>query len=212
MAGGDSPTRRALIWISGLNEHTTDQSAEGFARRLAVGTDRLDPSSAKYEVRTRATVEAAAAALPADAACTIVRAQGGAETYADVYVLATEDALVGRLRRGSLVAKLALVGGVLIRHFPTLARLVRERGKTRRERAQILYALIVALLLVIAFVGLLAALAGTLAVGDIPRLPKPVEGLVLGFGALTIWKSKIFTELAADTAPAPRGITGSNWR
>ncbi len=204
MTVAPAPGRRALVWISGLNEHTTDQSAEGFARRLAVETDRLDLSSAKYDVRTKATVAATAAALPADAACTIVRTQGERETYADVYALATEDALVGRLRRGSLLAKLTLVGGVLLRHVPTLARVVQRRGKTRRERAQILYALIGALLLVISFVGLLAALAGTFAAGDVPRLPKGVEGLVLGFGGLAIWKSRIFSGLADGGLVAAR--------
>jgi len=196
MAATPAPPRRAIVWVSGLAQHTTDQSAEGFARRLAVETDWLDPSSAEYEVRTRSTVAATEAVLPGDAACTIVRTLGGAERYADVYALATEDVLVGRLRRGSLFAKLAVVGGVLLRHVTTLARFVSTRGKTRRERAQVLYAVFVALLLVIAFVGLFAALAGTFAAGDIPWLPMWAEGLVLGFGGLTIWKSKIFSVLA----------------
>lgn len=194
MAVTPAAGRRALVWVSGLAEHTTDQSAEGFARRLAVETDRLDPSSATYEVRTRATVAATAAAPPADA--TIVRTQGEAETYTDVYALATEDALVGRLRRRSVVLKLALVGGVLLRNVPKLGQVVRKRGKTQRERAQVLYALIGALLLVIVFFGLLGTLAGTFAKGDIPGLGKWAEGLVLGFGGLTIWKSKIFSGLA----------------
>ncbi|HEV2058574.1 MAG TPA: hypothetical protein VGR11_04395 [Solirubrobacteraceae bacterium] len=172
-----------------------DQSVEGFARRLALALNRLESSPARFEVRTAA--KAANAKTPVTPTrCSIVRTHGASQSVIDVYGLATEEALVGKIRRSSLPARLLFVGGVLAIYAPRMVRVLGQRGKTARERRQVTYALGWSVLLVLTFFVLLGSLAATFASGDIPHLPKSAEGPLLAVGGLSIWKSKLFQGLA----------------
>lgn len=190
-----APASQALIWVGGLFKESMDQSVEGFARRFAVALDVLDSSPAVYEVRTEAEATDARAA-PAPSMCSIVRTSNGSESRLDVYGLATEETLVGGIQRRQLALRLLLLAGVLVRHGPRMWHLLQRRGKSPRERAQVIAAQAWSVLLLGSFVILLGSLAATFAAGDIPWLPKWGEAVVLAVGGLSIWKSKLFQGLA----------------
>jgi hypothetical protein len=112
------PSRRAIIWLSGLAEGTVDQSAQGVARRLAVALDlAAETGAARFSVE----VDDRATDLESSTSCTIVRTDDGVSNpFLDVVRLATETTLTDDFARRGLVFRAALAAWVFFKYLPKM--------------------------------------------------------------------------------------------
>jgi hypothetical protein len=180
-----------VIWISGLTEATVAQSLERTARRIAVALDNSTSARTNYSVEQRDH-----GVMPV---CTIVRADDqGTHPIIDVFGLPIEERLVGPVRGMALWKQACVGGGVVAGAVPILARRLRgPRGKTTRERMQLLYAIGLFVLMALGLLGLAGALIVTFVEGNSGWLPRWLSGVILGVGGLAVWRSSLFKRLRA---------------
>jgi hypothetical protein len=190
-ANGKKGTRDAVIWVSGLTEATVAQSLERTARRIAVALDNSTPARENYTVEQRDD-----GTVPV---CTIVRADDqGTWPIIDVFGLAVEERLVGPVRRMVLWKQACLGGGVVAGAVLVLVRRLRgTRGKTSRERIQLLYAIGLFALMALGLLGLAGALVVGFVEGNPGWLPKWLSGVILVIGGFAVWKLPVFKRLRA---------------
>jgi hypothetical protein len=186
----------AAIWISGLGAQGIEEGLEDVAKRIAFACDRRDIPEPTFSVRTAIKPEQVGEKLQVPR-CTVLRTDAsGTKPVLDLYGLGTAQTIIGDRAERSLLHQLWYAVRAVGRSWRKAARTrKRKRGKTKRERSQLLYARIWLALMVVGLILLLGLLASTLAVGDLPAGLRLLEGAILFIGGLSIWKSPLARKL-----------------
>ena len=188
----------AAIWIGGLGAQGVNEGLDEIAKRIAFACDRQDVAEAKFALRSAITPEQVGEKLAVPRA-TVLRTDGsGTRPILDLYGLPAARTLIGDRGDRSLLSQLGFAGRALVRVMRKAWKTRRSgHGKARVERYQLLYAWIWILVMIAGLLVLLGGLAATFAIGDLPTWLKILEGPILFFGGLGIWKSAIAKKLGS---------------
>lgn len=156
----DTGEREAFIFIPGIGRTWDDPTIEGVARRMATAIDR----ESKTE-KAKAHVEIAQQEYGAGYKCkmfTIVKREGQTERpLIDVFGLEYNDTLVESYANRSLFMKIVLLAITMVDTFGRLIFRFYKKGKSWKEKAQLLYGFLIASLLIAYFVILIAAVVAS---------------------------------------------------
>jgi hypothetical protein len=190
--------RIAIVFIPGMGENWVEQSVAGIAARLAQALDGEAPKGRRFSVEFDVREESFATNLRT-AACTISRDDGSGEVpYVDVYKLDAVRTLRARFEDWSFLAKALFPLAFVFLYLRGVLTAFRKRaGKTRRERYQLLFAILVLALLTF-YVFLLAfAILKTAFPHLIDEIPiRATQGAVVALTALGLWKSNYVSAAA----------------
>ena len=191
--------RNALIFVPGLGGEWVDQSIQSIGARLAHSLNRSAKSPA-----TRFPIEFEVRQQPFGpgvnvSACTITYDRGeGPEPCVDLFKIDAVFTLRARYERWSLLGRMIVPLVFVLIYLRGVVSAARDQaGKTRRERYQVFFAIVVTLLMTGYVVALVCAGVKTIDPGAFDSVvgDRTVQRFVIAATALGLWKSSWVSSL-----------------